>query len=306
MQLHENPKQWVILDNVPSTNSFLIERDFPSGTICFAHSQSKGRGQRERDWFSLKGGSFLFSGIISTKDSFPLSLLPLLSGVSVISALCAFQKNYLSLLAKSKAGVKRQKRVEGLQRARSFQIKWPNDVYLIEKKPLGKTLWGKLGGILIERQETKQEKAFDDRDDRNDPYCPPQSIANRIVIGIGINWSGKVETFKKAIEEASIVPAVLFPHHEEKTQKNDPKPESFLPYLIQDINKKLFGLMGGDLSFLEEARELSFLNGKSLLHQDGNEVYQVNGISDEGTLLVSKEGEIGNKELYSMEGWSIL
>jgi BirA family transcriptional regulator, biotin operon repressor / biotin---[acetyl-CoA-carboxylase] ligase len=119
-----------------STSSALLDADpAQDPQALFAEYQSAGRGRRGRGWIS----PFAANLMLSVAWSFPLwprdlSRLPLAVGVAVARAVQAA------------CGV-------------DLQIKWPNDLYLQERK---------LGGVLIEhRGET--------------------GGACRVVIGVGLN-----------------------------------------------------------------------------------------------------------------------
>lgn len=87
----------------------------PSGTVVTAAEQSAGRGRGDRVWTAPAGSALLYSAILS-----PLDLSHLLLPLAVPVAVCA--------ACESLAPVE-------------CRIKWPNDVWLEERK---------LSGILIE------------------------------------------------------------------------------------------------------------------------------------------------------------
>jgi len=116
------------LDSCESTNSLALqeclENNIPEGFCYIADHQTKGRGQRGNRWDSHRGHNLLLSIVLQPK-------------------LSANQQFYLSKAIA--CGV-----VEGLKRWGNelgihlpVSIKWPNDIYLAEKK---------IGGILIENQ----------------------------------------------------------------------------------------------------------------------------------------------------------
>lgn len=51
----------LLFDQIDSTNGYLLNGDFPSGTVCLAETQSSGRGRRGRDWHSPYGRNLYFS-----------------------------------------------------------------------------------------------------------------------------------------------------------------------------------------------------------------------------------------------------
>ena len=122
-----------------STNDFLTQltkkSNLSQGSYVITDFQTKGRGQRKNKWESEKGKNLLFSILMkpnfSLRDQFKLHIIVSLS-----------IKNALK-----KIGLKKVK------------IKWPNDIYINDKK---------ISGILIENQIFK-------------------NIIKQSIIGIGIN-----------------------------------------------------------------------------------------------------------------------
>lgn len=109
-----------IYPQIDSTNRYLVEcaqHEANSGQVCFAESQTAGKGRRGRQWVS-PFGSNIYLSILWQFQNDPASIagLSLAVGVAVIRAL----------------------RELGLT---DIGLKWPNDIYWQEKK---------LGGILIE------------------------------------------------------------------------------------------------------------------------------------------------------------
>lgn len=109
------------LDETTSTNNFLREslrqKTLPEGFVVFTDFQTAGKGQIENSWESGKGKNLLFSILlyphqISIEEQFIMSQIVSIALVKVLSEYC-----------------------EGIK------IKWPNDIYINDKK---------LAGILIE------------------------------------------------------------------------------------------------------------------------------------------------------------
>lgn len=92
----------------------LAQLGAPSGLVVTAESQTAGRGRSGRSWFSVPGGSLLYSALIRPLGERPL--LPLAIPLAVCEA------------------------AEDLTRHRCL-VKWPNDVWIDERK---------LAGVLIE------------------------------------------------------------------------------------------------------------------------------------------------------------
>lgn len=109
-----------ILDSIPSTNQFLLERanNSPSGHFCLAEKQTAGRGRRGRVWDSPLGLNIACSLLWRFKEEQSVIGLSNAIGVMVANVLHAY-------------GIS-----EGLQ------LKWPNDVLFNHRK---------LAGILLEK-----------------------------------------------------------------------------------------------------------------------------------------------------------
>ncbi|WP_299811407.1 bifunctional biotin--[acetyl-CoA-carboxylase] ligase/biotin operon repressor BirA [uncultured Shewanella sp.] len=126
-------------DEIPSTNAFILKHaeDLVSGDICVAEYQSAGRGRRGRVWVSPYGCHLYFS----MYWQFPQGMAQAM-GLSLVVA-CSI------------VSVLQQLDVEGVG------VKWPNDIYLNNKK---------LAGVLIELSG------------QTDSEC-------NLVIGIGLNMA---------------------------------------------------------------------------------------------------------------------
>jgi BirA family transcriptional regulator, biotin operon repressor / biotin---[acetyl-CoA-carboxylase] ligase len=113
---------WIELDTVESTNNYAMalvhEGVAQHGMVIYAHHQSKGKGQRGKQWETIPGANLSFSILLQ-----PHFLLPSQS----------FQ-----LLAVTALAIRNQ-----LEKSigEETKIKWPNDLYWRDRKT---------GGILIE------------------------------------------------------------------------------------------------------------------------------------------------------------
>lgn len=122
-------RKTIFLESCESTNSLALqectERDIEEGLIYIAEHQTKGRGQMGNRWDSKNGENLLFSLVlkptISAQEQFYLSK----------SVACGIVEG-LKIWAKDFFG-----------KNLPLAIKWPNDLYLADKK---------IGGILIENQ----------------------------------------------------------------------------------------------------------------------------------------------------------
>jgi BirA family biotin operon repressor/biotin-[acetyl-CoA-carboxylase] ligase len=113
-------RNFIYSEEVESTNSSLVNQTarYSNGTVLLAEKQTKGRGRRDRIWYSAKEQNLTFSILLSDKIFFRknISLINFVASLSVAEAL------------------------EYLYQIKS-DLKWPNDILLNGKKT---------GGILIE------------------------------------------------------------------------------------------------------------------------------------------------------------
>jgi BirA family biotin operon repressor/biotin-[acetyl-CoA-carboxylase] ligase len=119
--MNEPYKKIIILSEVGSTNNYanrlIMSKAAEEGTVVMTHFQGNGRGQASNRWESEKGKNLLMS-IILFPGFLPAANQFLLSKVAGLSIL------------------------EFLQReVKDVTIKWPNDIYVGNKK---------IAGILIE------------------------------------------------------------------------------------------------------------------------------------------------------------
>lgn len=112
-----NNHQLVILDSIPSTNTYALENinTLPDKTIISCNWQYAGRGRFERRWLSTIAHDLTASFIYHFERDINIALLPLVSAIAVNRLL----KNY----------------------SITNKIKWPNDIYVDQQK---------IAGILVE------------------------------------------------------------------------------------------------------------------------------------------------------------
>ena len=104
------------LEETDSTNNYL-KNNFENGLLVFANAQTSGRGQRENKWISETGKNILMSfGLVPENLNVDMQFF-LSKAVSL--AVFDFLSKYIE----------------------SIKIKWPNDIYVKDKK---------IAGILIE------------------------------------------------------------------------------------------------------------------------------------------------------------
>ncbi len=106
-----------VFDSIPSTNDYLAQQAFCKKTqVCITAEQTCGKGQHDRRWLSQKNSSITLSIRYVFPSHISLSGLSLVAGLALVSVLAEYDIAGLSL-------------------------KWPNDVYVGDRK---------LAGILIE------------------------------------------------------------------------------------------------------------------------------------------------------------
>ncbi len=126
----------------------LAEADAPHGTVVTAAEQSEGRGRQGRSWSAAPGRALLYSAILR-----PLGRRHLLLPLAVPVAVC--------------------EAAEELRPGIECAIKWPNDIWLEERK---------LAGILIEAR-------------------PQDGWA---VIGIGLNFTISRDEFPPELRDTAV------------------------------------------------------------------------------------------------------
>lgn len=114
-------KTYIYMTECLSTNDYLLKllkkKPYKEGTIVHTSYQTKGRGQRNNNWISEKDKNLTFSFLLSPNIKLSSQfLLHILTSISLYKSLNSFNLNHVS-------------------------IKWPNDIYVREKK---------IAGILIE------------------------------------------------------------------------------------------------------------------------------------------------------------
>ncbi|MHB1686056.1 MAG: biotin--[acetyl-CoA-carboxylase] ligase [Ignavibacteriaceae bacterium] len=124
-------RNFIYSEEVESTNSLLLNKSNKfnaDGTVLLAEKQSKGRGRKERIWYSAKGQNLTFSILLTNKKYFgkKFNLLNFAASLSV-----AFSIENLFQL--------------------KMELKWPNDVLVNGKKICGILLESTSQGSKIER-----------------------------------------------------------------------------------------------------------------------------------------------------------
>ncbi|WGL95614.1 bifunctional biotin--[acetyl-CoA-carboxylase] ligase/biotin operon repressor BirA [Arsenophonus nasoniae] len=220
---------------INSTNQYLLERieQLSSGDACVAEYQTAGRGRRGRYWASPFGCN-LYLSLYWHLDQGPAAAM----GLSLVAGIVIAET--LNKLSGS-----------------NIKVKWPNDLYLNEKK---------LAGILIE-------------------MIGKTGDAAHIVIGIGLNiaMSCNYETNINQgwinLEQAGI-----------QIERNVIAGQIILALCHELVEFEKYGLV----PFIKRWLALdNFLHKKVKLHiGDHLEVGIVKGINEHGAILLEQNGEI--------------
>lgn len=166
-------------DVIDSTNAWSLQQCKSGAKLpfaCFAEQQIKGMGRRGKPWLMSAGSDIAMSVCwpfnISQQQ---IHLLPISIALAVVKTLEEFK-------------------------LKGVQVKWPNDVYIQDKK---------ISGILIETQPLKS--SVDRNVDRG-------KLA--VVIGVGLNYDMSAvdsEIVKDFLEDVSLITDIK---HEMDSQKN--------------------------------------------------------------------------------------
>lgn len=124
-------RSFIYADEVISTNTILMEKQNgynTNGTVFFAEKQTKGRGRKDRVWYSSPDSNLTFS-ILFVKDKVLFQNLNIINfAVSLSVALS----------------------IENLYQLRTH-LKWPNDVLINSKKTSGILIESSSQGSKIDR-----------------------------------------------------------------------------------------------------------------------------------------------------------
>ncbi len=231
-------RHYRITDSTNTRARELAEAGAPGGTVVTAHEQTAGRGRIGRVWTAPDGKALLYSAILQPLDERHL-LLPL----SVPLAVCAA--------------------AEALRPGIECQVKWPNDVWLEERK---------LSGILIEAR-------------------PQDSWA---VIGIGLNLSIAPNEFPPDLRQPAV--SLFGPAGESRGKSRRSLPAvapAGLPPTLSTTTEVLsrhldHWVWATDEDVLAEWRRRDGLRGREVSWDDGSGV--ADGIDDRGNLVVIAAG----------------
>ncbi|MCK9781715.1 MULTISPECIES: bifunctional biotin--[acetyl-CoA-carboxylase] ligase/biotin operon repressor BirA [Enterobacterales] len=224
-----------VIPVIDSTNQYLIQRisELKSGDVCIAEYQSAGRGRRGRQWISPFGRN-LYLSMYWKLDQGPAAAIGLSLVVGVIMA-------------------------EVLQKlgADGVKVKWPNDLYLNDKK---------LSGILVELTGKTGDVAH-------------------IVTGIGINIAMS-KNQNEAINQQWInleQVGIRIDRNELACEITNALRDAFVQFEKQGLSV-----------FIERWKRLdNFMDRRVKLIIGEKEIFGIaKGINDQGALLLEQDGKI--------------
>ena len=116
-----------VFQSATSTQTELAAKEnLQHGDVFVTEYQSAGRGRLDRSFEALKSTALLFSFYLEPKRSkLEWSAIPLLTGISLLTALKSLDQNV------------------------NFNLKWPNDLLIEEKKVAGVLVEAREKGVII-------------------------------------------------------------------------------------------------------------------------------------------------------------
>ncbi len=147
-----------VVDSTNARARELAEAGAPHGTVVTAAEQTAGRGRQGRSWTAPPGKALLYSAVVRPLDE--RHLLPLAVPLAVCEA------------------------AEELAPGVECQIKWPNDIWIEDRK---------VAGVLIEARPPNQAQAGGKR-----------SQDGWAVIGVGLNLSISPSEFPPDLRDTAI------------------------------------------------------------------------------------------------------
>lgn len=231
--------KYIHFDEIDSTSSYLKRnyKNYDSFTFVSSDHQSDGHGRVNRLWYNTKGKDLLFSILIKEKKiTENYTSLSLVSAKAVMDVLCSLNIENIS-------------------------YKWPNDVYVNDKK---------ISGILLEGISSSNE-------------------IEAIILGVGINVNS--ECFNEEIKDKA---TSIFIESKEKFDILELK-KKFYNSFEQNISNMTTS------KYLENLRDKNYLLNKNVYVMHNNEKVLVNviDINEDNSLKVNFNGEIIN--IYSGE-----
>lgn len=226
---------------IDSTSSYLKSNYHKHDDLTFISSdfQNEGHGRYNRKWISKEGENLLFSILIKDKE-----LISRYDSISLASAACIYE-------VLNELGIE------------NVSVKWPNDVFVNDKK---------ISGILLE------------------------SISNggdilTLILGVGINVNST--NFEENLKN---IPTSICMEINQKI-----KLEDFKNTVYDKFIKMLKNIKNNDYSYLDIINANNYLKGKKAYAyiKEKKELVEVMNINKDNSLKVKKGNDYIN--LYSGE-----
>ncbi|QDV52980.1 biotin--[acetyl-CoA-carboxylase] ligase [Gimesia fumaroli] len=227
-------------ESLASTNSWALNnlappvsenptRNISLPRLILTGKQTAGRGRGSNAWWSPEGGLTFSLVVDASQIQIPLEQQPLIALATGL-AVCETIEKYLPEY--------------------HLQLKWPNDVYLQNKK---------VSGILVETAA-------------NQPGL--------VVIGVGVNLNN---SFLSAEEALQSIGTSLY-----ETTRQKYSLANTLIDLINGIENRLYDVAGEENKFMSSWREYCLLTGKTIRINTGRETKQGEclEIDDDGFLIL--------------------
>lgn len=224
------PWHITVLDEVGSTSDWLKQNAaaLPTSTVVFTESQTAGRGRRDNRWIAPRGKDLMFSLLL--KPAASLEKWPRITTLAAL-AICKAIEAELPLQPR---------------------IKWPNDVYLSDRK---------VSGLLAETVSTRD--------------------GMRIILGIGLNVNAL--DFPPELSATSLLRALASPVLHEIDRN------ALASRLLATLHAELQRLEDDFSAAVAEVRERSWLIGRQIrCRSEGGEVLgRVLDLNEEGHLILA-------------------
>lgn len=237
--------EFYFFEEIDSTNNFcktLAKEDFSNPTVVLSDTQSCGRGTKGRSWTSPKGAGLWFS--ILLKPNFPpkfLGSIPLLTATAIYESLSEF-------------GIK-------------SGIKWPNDIFIKDKK---------VCGILTESNLSNNKIEY-------------------LIVGIGINVNLSLNDFHPELQDKATSLKISY--------NKDFNRFDILNVILKNFNSLYYKLTENKIKCIIENYKANscVLNKKVSLHYNNTyEIVTPIDVMNDGSLLV-KDTNNKSKQIYSGE-----
>lgn len=234
-------------ESLASTNDYaqkLLSKSKPvEGTVILADYQSAGRGQIGNTWKVAPGKNLTFSLILSPR------FLPVQKQFALSQAISLAIRDFLATLC-----------------AKSIYVKWPNDIYIEDKKVCGILIQNTLSGRNIQNS----------------------------IIGIGLNVNQ--EQFPDLLTNASSLAI--------ETGKSFDLPFIF-PTLLQFIEQKYQQLRSGQLSEIHQnyLNHLFLYQIEAFFQEPGKAPFsgKITGVNSHGQLGITHQGQVSYYNLKEIK-----